>query len=110
METEHQKLALDSSRNTFPISKLFIFRKKIFTNFPHKQRVMGLLILSQFNIPNQLMINIENREECSRIVSASDELTTPSVEDKYLEGASLCPQKDLNIRHPLPDKNSSPIV
>jgi hypothetical protein len=43
-----------------------------------------------------MLINLDKREECSRITSDSDELKTPSVENKYLAGVSLHPQKDLN--------------
>jgi hypothetical protein len=57
-----------------------------------------------------MMINLVKYEEYSRITSDSDELKTPSVEDKYLARASLHLQKDLSWRYPTPDKNSSPIA
>jgi hypothetical protein len=43
-----------------------------------------------------MLINLDKREECSRITFDSDELKAPGVEDKYFAGASLHPQKDLN--------------
>jgi hypothetical protein len=57
---------------------------------------MNFLILSKFNIPNQMMINLYKYEECRRITSDSLELKMPSVEDRYLAGVSLHLQKDLN--------------
>jgi hypothetical protein len=43
----------------------------------------GLFNFTNILLSNQMMINLDKREEGSRIPSASDELTTPSVEDKY---------------------------
>jgi hypothetical protein len=90
------KLFLHFSHNTFPFSKLFIYLKQIFTNSPRKQGVNGLSVLSKFNVPNQLMINLDTRKKCSLIKSDSVQLKTPSVEDRDLVGASLHPQKDVN--------------
>jgi hypothetical protein len=55
-------------------------------------RNIAKLHLTLTSYRSEVLINLDKYEECSQITSDSDELKTPSVEDKYLVGVLLHPQ------------------